>query len=96
MKYFEHTFTFVSGPDLGVVHSSPIPGSADWEGQFLCQHSPGYCCVLATPDSSSNVERGRGSLSSCHTLSLCLRASLLSSPDPDPASLPPTFSRDLH
>lgn len=35
MKYFDHTFEFISGPDLGVVNSGPNPGSGGWDGQFL-------------------------------------------------------------
>lgn len=35
-KSFEHAFTFISGPDLGVVNSGPNPASGGWDGQFLC------------------------------------------------------------
>lgn len=44
-------------------------------------HSP-ECYVLATPNSSSDVKGGRGNLSSCNTLSLCLQSSLPSNSDP--------------
>lgn len=40
LGYLEQVFTFIAGPDLGVVNSGSNLGSGGWDGQFL-QHSPG-------------------------------------------------------